>query len=399
MAVLTLDEPLDLSQPAVQPISLTAQNVLSPIGATGTVTGFGLQGENPDVVNGNLFALDEAVQDASLTPAGPLNALFVVGVAPAGSFCSGDSGSALQAGGALLGIVSSSVNCAGAQPNFYTNVSAAEIQQFILGNPSPPPAPRGGQDVTLRGPTSAPTTGDTLTCSAGTWSNSPFFTYLFVDTSTSTELQRGPSTTYSVTGVSDLGATISCRALAANAGGIGLTPPTATPPAVVAAPKPTTTAPSPTPTNPINRLSLALRASVVRPARSGARRRARTSAPAVRVRRGQRITFTLGVRNKGNRRQTTVRRCVKLSPRFTLVSRGGGQVSGGRICYLSRSLDAGRLTRRRFVVRIDRDAPSGRLVVAASARSREGAVARARRALFVRPTAAPVSPRPPGVTG
>lgn len=397
VAVLTLDAPLDLSQPAVRPISLTAQNVLSPIGAGGTVTGFGLQGENPDVVNGNLFALDEAVQDGSLTAAGPLNALFVVGVAPAGSFCSGDSGSALAVGGALLGVVSSSVSCAGAQPNYYTNVSAAEIQQFILGIPSPPLAPRGGQDVTLRGPRSAPTKGDTLTCSAGTWSNLPAFTYVFADTSTNTELQRGPSTTYSVTGVSDLGATISCRALAANAGGVGLTPPTGTPPAVVAPPKPSPTPDKAKPAR--NRLSLSLRASVVRPARSGAKRRARTSAPAVRVRRGQRLTFTLGLRNTGNRRQTTVRRCVKLSSRFTLVRRGGGTVSGGRICYSSRSLNPGRLSRRRFVVRVDRDAPLGRLVATASARSRQGADARARQTLFVRPTATRVRPRPPGVTG
>ena len=400
VAVLTLDEPLDLSGPAKQPIPLTAQNVVSPVGAGGTVTGFGVQGENPEISSGNLFALDESVQDAALTPAGPLNALFVVGVAPAGSFCSGDSGGPLQLGGALLGIVSSSLSCAGGQPNFYTNVSAGEVQQFINGNPSPPLAPRGGQDVGLAARSSAaPQRGDTLTCLGGTWTNSPSFTYVFVDTTTNRELQRGASPTYRVTGVSDAGATISCRAQAANAGGVGLTPPTVTPPPVVAAPRPTPTpAPQPGP-KPRDSLSLSLRASVVRPARSGAKRRLRTSAAALRVRRGQRVAFTLRVRNRGSRQQTTVRRCVRLSSRFTLVSRGGGKVSGGGLCYTSRSLNPGRLTRRGFVVRIDRHARLGRLVVRARAGSRQGAGASARRTLLVRRAAHRLRPRPPGVTG
>ena len=387
VAVLTLSSPLDLSGPAKQPIALTAQNVASPIGATGTVTGFGLQSESPPSMNGNLFALDESLQDTPLTPVGPLNALFVVGAAPAGSFCSGDSGGALQVGGAMLGIVSAGTTCAGAQPNFYTNVSAAEIQQFINGNDSPPLAPRGGQDVGLSAPSSAaPRRGDTLTCSAGTWTNSPFFTYVFVDTKTNRELQRGGSTRYRVKGTSDAGATISCRAQAATAGGVGLTPPTKTPPPVVAAPKPR------------DRLSLALKASVVGSARGGAKRGARASAP-VRVRRGQRVAFTLGGRNKGNRAQTNVRRCVRLSSRFTLVRRGGGRVSGGRICFTARSLKPRRLTRRRFVVRIDRDARTGRLVARAGARSRQGARDSARRTLFVQRSGLRVRPRPPGVTG
>ncbi|MGI8750377.1 MAG: S1 family serine peptidase [Thermoleophilaceae bacterium] len=387
VAVLTLATPLDLSGPAKRAIPLTAQNVLSPIGAGGTVTGFGRQIENPPTTNGNLFALDEAVQDASVSPVGSLNALFVIGVAPTGSFCQGDSGSALQVGGAMLGIVSAGQSCAGAQPNFYTNVSAAEIQQFINGNGSPPLAPRGGQNVALFAPAAAPRKGKTLTCFPGAWTNSPSFTYVFSDTSRKRELQRGPSAKYRVTGVSDAGATISCRAQAANAGGVGLTPPTRTPPPVVAAPKPR------------DRLSVSLKASVVRSARSGAKRHVRTSASALRVRRGQRVAFTLGVRNKGNRRQTTVRRCVRLSSRFTLASRGGGKVSGGRICYTSRSLNPGRLTRRRFVVRVDRDARLGRLVIRASARTTQRATGSARRTLSVLRSAHRAPARRPGVTG
>ena len=395
VAVLSLDEALDLSGPAKRPIPLTAQNVVSPVGAAATVTGFGLQSENPDTISGNLFALGETVQDAALTPAGPLNALFVVGVAPAGSFCAGDSGGPLQAGGALLGIVASSASCAGGQPNFYANVSAGEIQQFITGNPSPPLAPRGGQDVGLAAQSSAaPQRGDTLTCLPGTWSNSPSFTYVFVDTSRNRELQRGGSPTYRVTGTSDVGATISCRAIAANAGGVGLTPPTLTPPPVLA-PRP---ASRPAATSD-DRLSVSLRASVVRRARSGRKRLVRDSARALRVRRGQRVAFTLRVRNAGDRRQAPVAGCVRLSSRFTLVSRGGGRVSAGRICFVSGSLNPARLLRRRFVVRIDRDARLGRLSVLALAASRQGARASARRTLSVRRAALRRRAMPPGVTG
>ena len=372
VATLTLSTPLDLSGPAKQPIALTAQNVISPIGAGGTVAGFGLQSQDPEIRDGNLFAIDETVQDASVGPVGPLNALFVVGVAPAGSFCSGDSGGALQLGGAMLGIVSNNVSCDAAQSNVYTNVSAAEVQMFINGNDSPPLAPRGGQDVILtvpRGATTPPRRGDTLTCSAGTWTNAPFFTYAFTNTKTNKVLQRGGSTKFRVTGVSDARATISCRAEAANAGGVGLTPPTGATEPVVAAPKPR------------DRLSLGLKAS------------------AVRVRRGQRVVFTLGVRNRGNRAQTNVRRCIRLSSRFTLVKRGGGKVSGGRICFTARSLKPRSLVRRRVVVRIDRDSRTGRLVTRAGARSRQGARDSARRTLFVRGSGRPVRPRPPGVTG
>ena len=388
VAVLTLSSPLDLSGPAKQPIPLTAQNVVSPIGGTARVTGFGLQ-QDMGTANGNLFALDTTVQDASLVPSvGELNALFIVGASATGSFCSGDSGSALQAGGGLLGMVSANTTCDGGQPNFYSNVAAAEIQQFINGNDSPPLAPRGGQDVVLTGPQppARPRKGTTLTCSAGTWTNSPFFTYVFTDTKTGKELQRGGSTNYKVKGTSDAGATISCRAQAANAGGVGLTPPTKTPLPVVAAPKPR------------DRLSLGLKASAVRAARGGTKRRARGSAP-VRVRRGQRVVFTLGVRNRGNRAQTNVRRCIRLSSRFTLVKRGGGKVSGGRICFTARSIKPGSMVRRRVVVRIDRDSRTGRLVTRAGARSRQGARDSARRTLFVRGSGRPVRPRPPGVTG
>ena len=319
------------------------------------------------------------------------------------------AGARCRAGGGQLGIVSNNPSCDPAAPNAYTNVAAGEIQEFIKGNPSPPLAPIGGQDVSLLAPAAAPRQGDTATCSAGTWSNSPSFTYVFTDTSTGKELQRGPSTVYTITGTSDAGATISCRAQAANAGGVGLTPPTMATAPVVAAPTPAPapTPTPPTPTAPRDRLSLSLRATV-RHATTSSRSRARrghaaASSKKLRVRRGDKVTFTLSVRNKGNRPATNVRRCTRLSSRFTLVSRGKGKgkgkVSKGKLCFSTSSLPTGRTTRSRFVVRIDRDAGLGRLAIRASARSSQGASASAKQTLIILRAGRRPAPRPPFVTG
>lgn len=380
VAVLTLATPLNLSGPTAQPVPLTAPNVLSPVGAAGRVTGFGLQQETPPVLDGFLNGLGEIVQDAADPAlAGPLNAIYAVGVAPAGSACSGDSGSALTVGGALLGIVSSGSFCAGLQATDYTNVSAAEIQAFINGNRAPPIAPRGGQDIVLVGPARAPQQGDKLSCSAGTWSAAPSFTYVFSDAATRRELQRGPSNVYTVTGTSDAGAAISCRVVAANAGGVGLTPRTQATPAVVAAPPP-----------PSDRLSVTLTAA------QGTRAAA---VSLLQVRRGQTVTFTATVYNRGNRTETNVRRCIPLSSRYTVIRRGGGRITRGQICYTSTSLGVGRSVRRRFVVRIDRDAKLGRLVSRVRATSSQKASASARRDIVVLAARRRSTPRPPFVTG
>jgi len=377
-AVLKLATPLTFNA-SVQPIALGAENNLVPFGSGATVTGYGRQ-DPADTAppTGGLFALGENVQDP--TPIGALNALFTVGLTPAGSFCSGDSGG-LTAGGVVIGVVSATGGCNSGTPNFYTNVTAGEIQEFIKGNLAPPLAPRGGTDVVLAAPDATPSKGDVLNCSPGTWQNSPAYTYTFTDTKTNTVLQTGGSQAYTVTGTTDAGATISCRVSASNPGGVGLTPPTQSTPAVQAAPKPK---PKPKPQPKAHyRVSVSLNDG-------------KSS-----IRRGQKLTYTVTSRNRGNRRMKSVRQCVKLSSRFTLVSRHGGKVSGGSICWSTGSLRTGHKRVNRVTVRIDRDARLGRLstkaTVAAKPRGKDSASSSVRVLRAAR--RAPTPPPGGGVTG
>ena len=62
---------------------------------------------------------------------------------------------------------------------------------------------------------------ETLSCEPGGWSNSPTFTYVFIDSNDGEVLQQGPSPTYTLT-KADIGRSILCEVLAANAGGTGV---------------------------------------------------------------------------------------------------------------------------------------------------------------------------------
>lgn len=379
VSVLKLATPLTFNA-NVQPVPLPAENNLVPFGSAANVTGYGLQNETPPAVDGNLYSIPESIQDP--TPIGAANAVFTVGATPAGSFCSGDSGGGLTSPTALIGVVSATATCQNGQPNFYTNVTAGEIQEFIKGNLTPPRAARGGTDVLLTAPDATPSKGDVLKCSAGTWDQSPTFSYTFTDARNGAVLQSGPSDSYTVTGTTDAGATISCRASASNAGGVGLTPPTRATPAVAAAPVPP--APKPKP-KAHYRLSASLTSS-------------RSS-----VRRGQTITYTITSRNRGNRQLKNVRQCIKLSSRYTLASRNHGKVSGGSICWTNSSLRTGHKVSHSVKVRIDRDAKLGRLkTTARSTSSTHGAHASAARTVTIRAAVRrhrKPSPQPPFVTG
>lgn len=401
VAVLKLTTPLSFNAD-VQPISLGTENSAPAIGGSAQVTGFGRQDAN-DVADpdGRLYALGEIIQDPAL--AGADNAVFTLGAASGGSFCSGDSGSGLTASSAVIGVVSATPDCHPGTPNLYTNVTAGEIQEFVLrGSGAPPRAPRGGTDVVLRGPDATPSKGDALTCSAGTWSNSPTYTYTFTDTRNGRVLQSGASATYRVTGTSDAGATISCRVAAANAGGVGLTPPTQATPAVQAAPQPKpqptptpTPKPTPTPTPPKHKHHKHKKQPKAHYKVSSS-----ISASKSRVRRGKTVTYTVHVRNRGNRRLRHVRSCVKLSSRYTLVSRHHGKVSHGSICWTNRSLRVKHRATHHVKVRIDRDARLGRFKTRLHVRADPHGSDSAVRSVRVQRAARRRAPSgPPDVTG
>lgn len=66
-----------------------------------------------------------------------------------------------------------------------------------------------------------PVAGQTLSCEPGVWSNSPTFTYVFIDGNDGAALQEGSSSTYALT-AADIGRSILCELLATNAGGTGV---------------------------------------------------------------------------------------------------------------------------------------------------------------------------------
>jgi uncharacterized repeat protein (TIGR01451 family) len=366
VAVLTLSTPLTFDG-NTQPLPL-ADPGPSPLSGDARVTGFGLQSDG-GTSNGNLYALPTPVVDPTVPiangGAGELNALYVISLAARGSTCQGDSGGPLVKDGRLIGIVSNGPKCGGNQPSFYTNVAAGEIRDFILGNDAPPAAPRGGQDVSLQAP-SSPKVGDTLTCGAGTWTNGPTYTYTFTDTKTGRVLASGPSAQYKLVDA-DAGATVSCRVSATTPGGVGLTPATTATATVAALPKP-----------------------------DPAKLAASITSGSSRVKQGSRVSFRITVRNTGDTTAKNVRTCVRVSSRFSVVSRGGAKLSGGRLCWTNATLRTS--TTKRFTLRADRDARAGRTTAATvSVTSPSLRSASARRAVTIVRRAVAVSPG--GVTG
>ena len=356
VATLRLSKPLRLDA-NTRPIAV-ADPGQAPSGGPALVSGFGLQSAAANRPDGRLYALDMQLVDAALPPnhAGAVNALYVAARSPSGSSCPGDSGGPLVAGGRLLGIVSSGdETCGPGTTSFYTSLAAPEIRDFVLGDGTPPRAPRGGTTVSLSGSYRA---GDALRCAPGAWTNAPTFGYTFQDPRDGAVLQAGPSDTYLV-GDADVGRTIACRATAANAGGVGRSGFSGVTPPVLPRPAP----PTPT-TNP-------------------ARLRVQVAAGASRVRRRGRIAFVIAVDNVGGEAARSVRTCVRVSSRFTVSKRRGGRLRGGRLCWTTSSLE--RRTLKRFELRAKSNAKRGRVTVAKVTASAAGVqTARANRKVTVR---------------
>jgi hypothetical protein len=223
VAVLGLEGSLVFDRD-VQPIAPVSAGSLLPDGTAVDLTGFGRQ--NPEEeLNGRLYGIGMTL-GFSRECSGELDALFLCARSPDGSSCSGDSGSGLTFSGtpATLVGVTDTVQVIDGKPCLpgaiggFVNLAAPEIRDFVLeGNESPPRAPRGG-GAAIRGITMV---RDTLSCEPGGWSNAPTFTYVFIDSNDGEVLQQGPSPTYTLT-KADIGRSILCEVLAANAGGTGV---------------------------------------------------------------------------------------------------------------------------------------------------------------------------------
>jgi hypothetical protein len=390
VAVITLATPFDTTTNpgTTRPIALPAAGPNPGAGTNVFVSGFGLQADgtgNPSATaNGHLYGLDTALVDAaSGDAAGPYNALYLVTQSANGSTCSGDSGGGLVQGETLVGVVSSGARCGAGEAGNFTALTAGEnltfVRNVVSGQSNPiPRAPIGGSEITVRAP-SSPQVGDQFVCTPGGWANDPSFTYAFSDTVSGALLQNGPSGTYTAT-AGDVGRRVSCRVTAVTAGGVGVSLPTQPAPAIralpVAAPKPT---PKPKP----------------KPKPDPARLRAAMVSGSSKVKQGSRVAFRITVRNTGDVAAKSVRTCVRVNSRFSVVSRGGAKLTGGRLCWTTSSLK--RSTTKRFSLRADRDAKVGRVATTVSVTAPSVRSASARRVVTIarRPTAT----SPGGVTG
>jgi trypsin len=248
VAVLKLSTPLSLAGPAARSIGLVTSGFSPPQGTAVNLTGFGLQ-QPESKADGQLYSLGMTI-GSSEQCGGEADALLLCASTPAGSGCFGDSGSAMtstESTPILLGVedaiaVVSSKDCAAGASNTFANVGAHEIKDFIEGNPAPPKAPRGGNDIVIR---AVPEVGHVVTCEPGTWSNTPTFSYGFIDSTGGQVLQTGQSPTYQLV-PTDVGRTIYCLVAASNAGGTG-TVKTASLRPVRPGSTPPVTSPQPTP--------------------------------------------------------------------------------------------------------------------------------------------------------
>lgn len=224
VAVLTLEEPLAFG-PSVGPISLVASGVYQALGTAATFTGFGVENQSTKELNGKLYSLAMSVGASEQCGGekGEADAVLLCASSPAGSPCGGDSGSVLTTAGSspvVLGVMNDYAviggkGCLPGADSSFANVASPEIQDFIDGSESPPRAPRGGGTSCS---TANPVVGGLMSCQAGTWSNSPTFTYTFVDSQNGQILQAGPGSEYKFSAALT-GATVYMRLQASNAGG------------------------------------------------------------------------------------------------------------------------------------------------------------------------------------
>jgi secreted trypsin-like serine protease len=219
-AVVTLSSAIPLDGVARKAIPLGISTPAT--GAPLTVSGWGDTTSSGQPSNDLRATTVNAVDFATCNAAysGVYTAASVIcAIAPGSDSCFGDSGGPLvDAGGNLVGIVSSGPidHCADVnQPGVYTNVTDCRVRAFITSQINGP-GPQVCGPPGLSGNAGPP--GQVLTCSPGTWSGSPTFSFAFVDQASGTILQSGPSTAYTLA-LSDIGRHIVCRVTATDSTG------------------------------------------------------------------------------------------------------------------------------------------------------------------------------------
>ncbi len=229
LAVLRLASPLELDGRRVAAIPLAPE---LPVPVAGpmlvddqlTVTGYGLtSGGTGGTSDGRLRRL--AIRAVDPDACGDLdNAIELCAVTAAGSACSGDSGGPVVAPGpVLVGIVSNGPrSCPPGGANRYVNLAAPENRAFVLGDPSPPVAPRRRIPARFATPTDALRVGDTLTCDGGTFAGDEDRSTA-ITTSDGATLLLVSGRTAALQLTADLvGQQLRCRGYGRSAGGVAL---------------------------------------------------------------------------------------------------------------------------------------------------------------------------------
>lgn len=221
-AVLTLSAELDLTGPTARAIALPGSGFRPEIGDALTLAGYGVKAYG-GTIDGTLNGMTATLVDPTecLRPADDRNnAVLLCAFSGSSSPCGGDSGGGLVVNAptpVLVGLARTSTCSRNASASF-SNVTAPETLEFILGNDNPPIAPRPASPPTLEHPTPVLQVGQTVRCTTGTWSGSPAFSYRLREASTGSTLRSGPSPSY-VLKDGDAGFSILCRVIATNAGG------------------------------------------------------------------------------------------------------------------------------------------------------------------------------------
>jgi hypothetical protein len=328
VAVLTLEEPLAIG-PSISPLALAPPGSTPAEGTAVDFTGFGEESPAQEL-SGKLYSLGMTIVNnpTCATQIGAGSALFLCASSPSGSPCDGDSGSGLTTPGsppALVGVnddglIVKGQKCTPGSLHLLANVTAPEIQDFLQGDLEPPRAPRGGGASCTA---ANPTVGGSMTCTPGTWSNGPTFTYMFIASSSGEVLQSGASPEYTFSAAA-AGSTVFMRLQATNAGGTGIdqTPPTA--PIMPAAPA----EPEPPPA-PSGHVSLAGSSIAVQ---SGGEATVKLTCTGTSTCRGK-LTLTVKTRDKGKQRRS----------KTTTIGTAGFSIPAGKTATISLKLNgAGR---------------------------------------------------------
>jgi secreted trypsin-like serine protease len=239
VAVLELSSPLELSvESNAQAISLVPTGATPAPGTALSISGYGKEnGAEASEPNGKLYSttLTAVSSDACREAVGVNSAVLLCAESASSSTCEGDSGGPLTEGSPAVqvGIVDfGPKECPVGGLNGFTNVAAPEVRAFIEGSQTPPEAARPTSPPVITSVGTTPVDFSPLTCSPGTWSGSPSFTYTFqVENASAQVFQSGPGNIFAPPSVL-VGAPLVCIVQASNPGGVTTARSQTTPPVV-----------------------------------------------------------------------------------------------------------------------------------------------------------------------